>query len=645
MGASHSSTAEWRKPPTERRPAVANDQPRERQRLVARSHSSHSNSNQNAAVDLGQDADHGQVDGEGDIDNTSFLNSITQNSENLHPQQHHHHRHHHHPSDAPGSPRAVDHFEPSINIVSSDSDSVLHTDMSLALPPTPSASNENLGLGTRRKFRILLLMSDTGGGHRASAQALEAAFNALYPGRITISTVDFWTTVAGWPFHNFPQQYTFLAKRPVLWKIMYLWAAFRPTRALTELAFTIFAHRKTRKYFENAEPDLILSVHPLVNRLSCSVLAYMRRRVDAHMMSYPSTATPISGTIPVSSSTSIPVPPSPTTSAATDATMNVMRPIPPFVTVVTDLGDAHPTWFDHRADMVYVPSQPLRELAIGEGVRPDSIRLLGLPTRPAFWAAAPERQLLRAKLGMAQHIPTVLLVGGGDGVGGLMAIAGAIAVRIAEDAGAAAGQLVVVCGKNKGLLAKMRARSWPVPVILKGFVNNMSDWMSACDIICSKAGPGTIAEAWIRGLPIILTGFLPGQEEGNVRLVTQSGSGEFHTMPDDIAKCAARWVIDSEERAAVSARGLELGRPNSTSEIAKDIWALGAHTLKERDGWRRRVRGRVQAAFAVAAAEAMAQGQVPNGYIAMARYYVGSAIRSVQRGLFGRGGYELARPN
>ncbi|MEM7587571.1 MAG: glycosyltransferase, partial [Acidobacteriota bacterium] len=37
----------------------------------------------------------------------------------------------------------------------------------------------------------------------------------------------------------------------------------------------------------------------------------------------------------------------------------------------------------------------------------------------------------------------------------------------------------------------------------------MSDWMSACDIICSKAGPGTIAEAWIRGLPIILTGFLP----------------------------------------------------------------------------------------------------------------------------------------
>lgn len=322
--------------------------------------------------------------------------------------------------------------------------------------------------------------------------------------------------------------------------------------------------------------------------------------------------------------------------------MSSLRSIPPFVTVVTDLGDAHPTWFDPRADMVYVPSQPLCELAYGEGVRQDRIRLLGLPTRPAFWQAPPDRQLLRAKLGMAQHIPTVLLVGGGDGVGGLAAIATAIAERIAQDAGGAAGQLVVICGKNKGLLAKMRSRSWPVPVILKGFVNNMSDWMAACDIICSKAGPGTIAEAWIRGLPIILTGFLPGQEEGNVTLVLESGSGEFHLAPDDIAHCAAKWVIDPEERASVAERASALGRPNSTREIAQDIWKLGARTVVERDGWHNRLRGRVQAAVA---AQARAQAQVPNGYIAMSRYYVGSAVRSVYRGLFGRNDYQLARPN
>lgn len=488
------------------------------------------------------------------------------------------------------SPRAVDRFELAPPV---ESDSALHTDMTsvhISSPLVPAAPDPDL---TDPSFHILLLMSDTGGGHRASAEALEAAFDVLYPSRVRITTVDFWTSVAGWPFQNFPRQYTFLAKRPILWKMLYLWAAFRPTRALTELTFSLFAHNSVRRYFEASQPDLILSVHPLINQLSLSVLSSMRQRQTT--------------------------------------------PTPPYVTVVTDLGDAHPTWFDMRSDMVYVPSQPLLDLAIENGVRQDRVRLLGLPIRPAFWQAPTERQLLRAKLGMAQHIPTVLLVGGGDGVGGLLAIADAIARSIATESGGAAGQLVVVCGKNKSLLGQMQARSWPVPVILKGFVKNMSDWMSACDILCSKAGPGTIAEAWIRGLPIIVTGFLPGQEEGNVTLVTESGSGEYHTSPEAIAACAARWVSDPEERAAVGERAKSLGRPNSTKEIAADIWQLGQQSVRDRAAFQRRSQ------------TTLPQSQIPNGYIAMSRYYVGSALRSTYRGfmsIFGGASYtQLDRPN
>ena len=46
----------------------------------------------------------------------------------------------------------------------------------------------------------------------------------------------------------------------------------------------------------------------------------------------------------------------------------------------------------------------------------------------------------------------------------------------------------------------------------KGFVSNMDEWMGAVDCIVTKAGPGTIAEAMTRGLPIMLSAFLPGQE-------------------------------------------------------------------------------------------------------------------------------------
>ena len=47
----------------------------------------------------------------------------------------------------------------------------------------------------------------------------------------------------------------------------------------------------------------------------------------------------------------------------------------------------------------------------------------------------------------------------------------------------------------------------------------MPELMTACDMIISKAGPGTIAESFICGLPVLLNGFVPCQEEGNVPFV------------------------------------------------------------------------------------------------------------------------------
>lgn len=484
------------------------------------------------------------------------------------------------------SPRAVSRFSsvspPHHALSASSGSDPLHTDIaSLALADSGAAAAaaappQETRVDTGGTFRILVLMSETGGGHRASAQALEAAFEQLYPGKTEITIEDFWVNVAGFPFHNFPRQYTYLAKRPALWSFFYFWAKFPPTRWITESAFSLFCHAKVRRYYERASPDLIVSVHPLVNTLSLSVLAYMRSLYD--------------------------------------------RPTAPYVTVVTDLGGAHPTWFDPRADMVYVPSEPLRDIASSRGFDDARIRLFGLPIRPSFWTENRSRNELRHELGMAQDIPAVLLVGGGDGVGGLAAIASAIARKIGDEVGSSGGQLVVVCGKNKKLLSKMQARSWPIPVVLKGFVNNMSEWMSACDILCSKAGPGTIAEAWIRGLPIILTGFLPGQEEGNVQLVTESGSGEYHSTPESIANCAANWVADPELRGAIASRARSLGRPKSSCQIAGDIWGLGQVKLKEREAFHRR--------------RALQPAQsVPNGLVAMSRFYLGTMVRSINRSM------------
>jgi 1,2-diacylglycerol 3-beta-galactosyltransferase len=107
-------------------------------------------------------------------------------------------------------------------------------------------------------------------------------------------------------------------------------------------------------------------------------------------------------------------------------------------------------------------------------------------------------------------------------------------------------------------------------VTVKGFVNDMPDWMAACDCIVTKAGPGTIAEALISGLPIVLSGFIPGQEEGNIPYVVDQGVGEFTTDPAVIAGIVARWFGPERERlAAMSAQARALGYPQATFDIVR----------------------------------------------------------------------------
>ena len=76
-------------------------------------------------------------------------------------------------------------------------------------------------------------------------------------------------------------------------------------------------------------------------------------------------------------------------------------------------------------------------------------------------------------------------------------------------------------------------------VSVQGFVDNMPEWMSACDVIVTKAGPGTIAEALICGLPIILNGFVPCQ----VCFVAPSGVSQVSKSWNQCRVCMLPWTL------------------------------------------------------------------------------------------------------
>jgi len=270
-----------------------------------------------------------------------------------------------------------------------------------------------------------------------------------------------------------------MAKHPWIWRLSWYSSAMPVGSWFLDTMSTMHCSGSFRKCIEDHDPDLVVSIHPLTQHLA---LRALEKRGSERKV--------------------------------------------PFATVVTDLGSAHPWWCHPKVDACFVPSDAVRKVAERRGLSGEQIRQYGLPVRPSFWQTPRPRKQLLDELGLETDRKTVLVVGGGDGVGSLGKIVEATAETLSRDCPGGA-QVVAVCGKNAQLRNRLETKQFgDVHVQVCGFVKQMSDYMEVADVLITKAGPGTIAEATIRGLPTMLSSFLPGQEAGNVPFVVQSGFGE-----------------------------------------------------------------------------------------------------------------------
>ena len=95
--------------------------------------------------------------------------------------------------------------------------------------------------------------------------------------------------------------------------------------------------------------------------------------------------------------------------------------------------------------------------------------------------------------------------------------------------------------------------------------------MRAADVLVSKAGPGTISEALIAELPIILYHRISGQEEGNVSYVIDEGAGIWAPEIDDIILALKDWLDHPDQRLQAVSNAKRLARPNASRDIARAI--------------------------------------------------------------------------
>jgi 1,2-diacylglycerol 3-beta-galactosyltransferase len=389
-----------------------------------------------------------------------------------------------------------------------------------------SASNKGnlLEAGRRQSMpiRVLVLYSDTGGGHRSAAEAIRDAIHETWPGRAEVELEDFYVNATPWPLNQTGALYGPMVNRAD-WLWYRLWR-LGEIPGFVETTWRVLVPSLRPRFIamlQRHAPDVVVSVHPLANRPMA---------VAAHALSHPI----------------------------------------PALTVVTDLVEGSIFWFDHHLDSTYVPTEAARDKALRLGMRPERVEVVGQPVHPRFKPFTGDRASLRQSLGLDPSRPAVLVVGGGEGMGSVLATARAIAT------GGLPVQLAVIAGRNAQLKAQLEATAWEVPTVVTGFVKNMPDWMAAADVIVTKAGPGTISEALIAGLPVLLSGFVPGQEESNVTWVVEQGVGAAAFTPQAVVETLRAWLAPgSTTLAEMHTRAQALARPTAARDLGARILMWG----------------------------------------------------------------------
>jgi UDP-N-acetylglucosamine:LPS N-acetylglucosamine transferase len=255
----------------------------------------------------------------------------------------------------------------------------------------------------------------------------------------------------------------------------------------------------------------------------------------------------------------------------------------PLLVVLTDLADFPPRfWIEPGIDRLVVGSDEAREQALALGIAAERVsRVSGMILRPSFYrAGGPEaRTAMRAELALAEDDFAVMLLFGGKGSPEMPRLADAL---LAADPTV---RVVAVCGDNPDLLARMGAVEARAQGRLTslGFTDRVAELLAASDLLVTKPGPGSLAEAFHAGVPVVVMRnrhTIP-QERFNTDFVKRRGLGRVVGHWSEIPAAIARLRADPAERAAIRQRIGAMPANRAVYEVLDIIAREAGHASPE----------------------------------------------------------------
>ena len=366
-------------------------------------------------------------------------------------------------------------------------------------------------------MKLLILHASAGNGHRRAAEALAAAAPTAGHTAVVRDILDFAPAL-------FRKTYAtgylnVVRSAPELWGYLFAQSDRKAQRPVERHVRTVFNKLNAHSFFgylRDEKPDAVLCTHFMSLEMIASLHPHRRHNL-------------------------------------------------PLFGVVTDYA-AHALWYCDSVNAYYVATEEARRQLCRKGQPSSGVVLTGIPVMPEF-SARTTPAAGREKLGLKPELPAVLVLSGGYGVGPTVEMLRACAAEPPPC------QLLVVAGKNAEMeqAAKAALAGAKLPAQVYGFVNNVHELMDASDLIVSKPGGLSTAEALAKGRPMMIVEPIPGQEQRNAEWLLENGAAVRLHEPADTSWKLGTLLADPARLAALAACAAVLGRPAAAADILADV--------------------------------------------------------------------------
>jgi len=369
-------------------------------------------------------------------------------------------------------------------------------------------------------MKILLVYISDVLGHRQAARAIKQAFQKEYP-QVTVREENLFRY--GNPFIRCilnSLYYAIIKLIPWFWNI--IWDSkevYWFTYPLREVLYRLNYHRLYREVIKPFNPDAVVCTHSL----ACAISSTVKKEVK---LNYLLAAVP------------------------TDFYLN-------------------PYWFYKNVDMYFLPQDKSSCNHLGWRVAPDKLCVTGIPILPQF-SKPKDRSYLKKKWQVDENLFTLLVMGGGEGLGPIEDTV--LALKKAS----LPIQVLVVTGINRKLKKNLDkiAQNLNFPLKVSGYVREIDELMEISDVLITKPGGLTCAEALSKGLLMILVDSITGQEMRNKKLLLEKGLAFNLNSPAQIVPLVRHLINNDSNRNLRRKKARELSQPRSSQQIADKIMKM-----------------------------------------------------------------------